>query len=322
MRKVKDKYIFIYSSMLPEGAFGLHRCNYNLAWAYSESPLGPFTYGGILIDARARDRDPQTGKTICTAHPYGNTHGSICEINGQWWVFFHRQTGTDEYARQAMVAPISVEVEEGPGGKVRISEAEYTSEGFCIEGLNPLREMAAGWACYLIEPQGVVQEYPYFHHSGSYVRATRLDSPETPETLSPPFKGGREGLLCPVVNNTAGSVVGYKYLNMNLTHGARNLRLKAHIKPQGVDGRIRVMLGAPTRKQGGTEIGKILISSASRQEKRDYQIAVPKAASFSGKQPLFFVFESQTTGVSIGELYDFQFEAGKRQQRIRPISQD
>ena len=35
------------------------------------------------------------------------------DMNGQWYVFYHRQTGTDEYARQAMVAPIDVKVEEG-----------------------------------------------------------------------------------------------------------------------------------------------------------------------------------------------------------------
>ena len=41
-------------------------------------------------------------------------HGSICEINGQWYVFYHRQCGLDQYSRQAMVDPITVEVEEGP----------------------------------------------------------------------------------------------------------------------------------------------------------------------------------------------------------------
>lgn len=303
MRKVKDKYILIYSSMMPEGAFGLPRCNYNLAWAYSESPLGPFTYGGILIDARARDIDAETGKSICTANPYGNTHGSICEINGQWWVFYHRQTGVDEYSRQAMVAPITVEVEEGPGGKVHISEAEYTSEGFRTEGLNPLHKSAAGWACYLLEPKGVKQEYPNFFHSGSYIRASRLEDCDAyvgPFNLKEP--------LCPVVNNTAGSIVGYKYFNMDHTHGAANLKLTVHIKPLGIDGHIHVLMGAPTLRNGGTEIGKIAISAQDLQELREYEIPVAKTASFTGKQPLFFVFESETEDTSICDFYDFQFQ--------------
>ena len=58
------------------------------------------------------DKD-KNGNVIVTATPNGNTHGSIIEINGQWYVFFHRQTGTNEFSRQAMVAPINVEVTEG-----------------------------------------------------------------------------------------------------------------------------------------------------------------------------------------------------------------
>ncbi len=293
MRKIKDKYILIYSSMLPEGMFGFPPSNYNLAWAYAESPLGPFMYGGILIDARALATDPKTGKMICTAHPYGNTHGSIAEINGQWWVFFHRQTGVNEYSRQAMVAPITVEVEEGRGGKVRISQAEYTSEGFAIEGLNPLHKTAAGWACYLIEPKGVVQEYPNFYHSGSYIQSTRLEDSDW---------------YCPVVNNTAGSVVGYKYFNMDITHTYAHLNLLVHLRPQGRDGVVRVFMGAPTMEQGGVEIGQIRLSRNDEQQIREYVVHADQAISFTGKQPLFFVFQSKEQGVSLCELYDFQFE--------------
>lgn len=112
IRKVKDKYILIYSRMTGQNEFGLPTSNYTLAYAYSSSPMGPFTYGGTIIDGRGRDLDAQ-GTPVFTATPNGNTHGSICEVNGRWWVFYHRQTGLDEYSRQAMVAPIEVEVEEG-----------------------------------------------------------------------------------------------------------------------------------------------------------------------------------------------------------------
>lgn len=33
--------------------------NYTLAYAYSDNPLGPFTYGGTIIDGRGRDTDLQ-----------------------------------------------------------------------------------------------------------------------------------------------------------------------------------------------------------------------------------------------------------------------
>mgnify|MGYP003481927025 FL=1 len=47
-----------------------------------------------------------------------------------------------------MVAPITVEVQEGKGGKVLISEGEYDSQGFAIDGLNPLEVHSAGIACW------------------------------------------------------------------------------------------------------------------------------------------------------------------------------
>ena len=145
IRKIKDKYVFIYSRFTKDGEFGLPISNYTLAYAYSDNPLGPWTYGGTIIDARGREID-EAGNVIASACIDGNTHGSICEINGQWYVFYHRQTGTDEYARQAMVAPITVNVEEGPGGKVTISEGEYNSNGFALEGLNPFERHSAGIA--------------------------------------------------------------------------------------------------------------------------------------------------------------------------------
>ncbi len=102
----------------------------------------------------------------------GNTHGSICEINGQWYVFYHRQTGTNEYARQAMVAPIDVKVEEGKGGKVEISEGEYNSNGFALEGLNPCERHSAGIACWLTGPKPAIHEWPNNRFFGSYVEAS------------------------------------------------------------------------------------------------------------------------------------------------------
>ena len=147
LRKIKDKYVFIYSRWTADGDFGLPEANNTLAWAWSNSPLGPWTYGGTVIDARGRDVD-DGGNPIYTAAPGGNTHGSICEINGQWYIFYHRQAGLGGFDRQAMVAPIEVKVTEGPDGKVEISEAEYTSEGFELGGLNPRERHSAGIACW------------------------------------------------------------------------------------------------------------------------------------------------------------------------------
>lgn len=162
IRKIKDKYVFIYSRFTEEGEFGLPTTNYTLAYAYSDQPLGPWTYGGTIIDGRAREKDEQ-GNVIASANVSGNTHGSICEINRQWYVFYHRQSGLNEFARQAMVAPITVKVEEGKGGKVEISEGEYTSEGFALNGLDPFERHSAGICCWYTGPKVAVHEWYQQH---------------------------------------------------------------------------------------------------------------------------------------------------------------
>ena len=41
-------------------------------------------------------------------YQWGNNHGSLMQVNGQWYIFYHRQEGCDEYARQAMVEPVDI----------------------------------------------------------------------------------------------------------------------------------------------------------------------------------------------------------------------
>lgn len=303
IRKIEDKYVFIYSRKTQEGEFGLPSSNYTLAYAYGDSPLGPWTYGGTLIDARARDVDP-SGKVIATAVPYGNTHGSLVEAGGRWWVFYHRQTGTDEYSRQAMVAPVEVKVQKGKGGKVVISEGEYTSEGFRTGGLDPLVRTPAGLACYLLNPEGVTQSYPNFFFSGSYVKPTRAE-------------GIHEALLsqrdpfCPVVNNTSGSIVGYKYFNFDAVAG-QPLRLTMDVVPQGVDGEIAVLVGGPSPRQGGRIIATVRISSTEPESLARKTVTCKAISGKAGRQPLYFAFSASEKGVSICELHAFQFSCPRR----------
>ena len=68
LRKIKDKYVFIYSRFTEDGEFGLPTSNYTLAYAYSDKPLGPWIYGGTIIDGRAREKDEQ-GNVIASAVP-------------------------------------------------------------------------------------------------------------------------------------------------------------------------------------------------------------------------------------------------------------
>lgn len=172
IRKVGNKYVMIFSGFSgPE--YGLGNTNSTLRYAFGDSPLGPWRSGGVLVDSRGvvLNRD---GSALQLTNAGHNTHGSIQEINGQWYVFYHRPPRGFGFARQAMVAPINIEWDETPvaqGGKVVITGydpyapdgkwiarasngkeyvgAEVTSEGFQIYGLDPYKYYSAGYACYL-----------------------------------------------------------------------------------------------------------------------------------------------------------------------------
>jgi hypothetical protein len=299
IRKIKDKYVFIYSRFTKDGEFGLPVSNYTLAYAYSDHPLGPWTYGGTIIDGRARGVN-EKGDTIATATVDGNTHGSICEINGKWWVFYHRQTGTDEYARQAMVAPIEVSVEEGEGGKVTISEGEYTSEGFCTEGLDQLERHSAGIACWYTGPRTAVHEWPNNTFYGSYVASAY----GTDDKFAAPY--ALKNNTNPVVNNTDGSIVGYKYFNFDETEG-REVSLELTLIPAGINGRIDIMIDSPWESKGGVKLGSMELTDMLTKEKTTLREVLPALSAYTGKHAIFFVFSSKTRGQSLCTLEDFKF---------------
>ena len=301
IRKIQDKYVFIYSRFSGDGEFGLPTSNYTLAYAYSDQPLGPWTYGGTIIDGRGREINEQ-GDTIASGVIDGNTHGSICEINGQWYVFYHRQTGTDEYARQAMVAPIEVKVQKGAGGKVEISEGEYNSEGFATNGLNPLERHSAGIACWLTGPKVAEHEWPNNKFYGSYVEA----SYGTDTNFDKPYD--LKNNTNRVINNTDGSIVGYKYFNFTDTYGKDGLHMKIRVTPEGVEGKIDVMIDRPWESQGGKLIGSIPITSHMVQNSTDLTVDLPDLAKYKGKHAIFFKFASDTKDKSICILEDFEFK--------------
>ena len=312
IRKIKDKYVFIYSRFTKDGEFGLPISNYTLAYCYSDNPLGPWTYGGTIIDGRGREKDEQ-GNVIASATPDGNTHGSICEINGQWYVFYHRQTGTDEYARQAMVAPIEVKVKEGKGGKVEISEGEYTSEGFALDGLNPLERHSAGIACWYTGPKPALHEWPNNTFSGSYVAAsyggeagmTKEEALASTKKYDTPYDLRYN--TNDVVNNTDGSIVGYKYFNFNATKGRNDVKLLLNATPLGVDGTIEIRADRPWASQG-MPLGTIELRADMPQQPTELSVVLPDIGKLEHKHAIFFTFKSDTKEKSLCTLHNFVFE--------------
>ena len=79
IRKKGDTYYFIYSSQV---------CH-ELCYATSNKPDGDFVYRGVLISNG--DMGIDSYKRIDMPGMYcANNHGSIVEILGDWYIFYHR----------------------------------------------------------------------------------------------------------------------------------------------------------------------------------------------------------------------------------------
>lgn len=130
MRKINNTYYFIYSARIN----GLH-------YATSIYPDRGFTYGGRI---HSSSDIGLRGYTIDNpAYPNGNTHGSIIEINGSYYIFDHRYTNNSSYCRQGVAEKITIE-KNG-----HISQAEATSCGLNNAPLSADGTYPAYIACFL-----------------------------------------------------------------------------------------------------------------------------------------------------------------------------
>ena len=137
IRKRGETYYFVYSST------PMHE----LCYAVSSSPLGGFRYGGVVVS----NCDLHVGEEPDLPKAYGgNNHGSIVEIEGQWYVFYHRQTNAHWFSRQGCAEPITV-LTDGS-----IAQAEMTSCGLNGSPLPGKGEYPAYIACHIYAPERVM----------------------------------------------------------------------------------------------------------------------------------------------------------------------
>ena len=304
IRQVGNKYVMVFSGYSgPE--YGLSNTNSALRYAYGDSPLGPWRSGGVLVDSRGVVPNADGSKLITTNAGH-NTHGSIQEINGQWYVFYHRPPRGFGNARQAMVAPIKIEWDKKPvakGGKVRIvaydpfapnnewtakasegteyTGAEVTSEGFQIFGLPPYGYYSAGIACYMAGPNA--NNYMQDNHD---VWNNSMDL---------------AGLM-------GGSIIGFKYFNFaGLDKDQKGLKafkgfnkdypntFHVNITTEGGSGKykVHVMLDDPYK---GREISVIEDFVTDKKVTRDNGVLLSKEtneylASLKGKHAIYLVVE-------------------------------
>lgn len=117
-------YYFIYAHM---GRSQKPTC---IGYATASSPMGPYRYGGVIIDND--DCDPGNW----------NNHGSIVEFKGNWYVLYHRATHNSKMMRKACIEPITFNSDGS------INEVEMTSQG--VGGpLNAFAPIEAERACLM-----------------------------------------------------------------------------------------------------------------------------------------------------------------------------
>ena len=87
IRKRNGKYYIVYTDITR----GKATC---MSYAVADSPLGPYTKGGVIVDNIYCD--PETW----------NDHGSINEFKGQWYVFYHRSSQKRKACRRVCAEKI------------------------------------------------------------------------------------------------------------------------------------------------------------------------------------------------------------------------
>ncbi len=161
IRKKDGKYFFIYSSEVMR----------ELCYAVSDTPGGPYRYGGVLIDNC--DIGIDTDKPADQAMACGaNNHGSMVQIGADWYIFYHRHTNGTWYSRQGCAEKLSFR----PDGSV--IQAELTSCGLNNGPLCDRGEYPAYLAChlysekhtmYVTETEPKIVQEAGGDHMGSYI---------------------------------------------------------------------------------------------------------------------------------------------------------
>jgi len=193
MRKVGDTYYLIYSP----------NKGHRLEYMTSDSPSGPFTYRGTIVDNGID-------------YPAGNDHGSICNINGQWYIFYHRMTNDTITSRRACVEKIEIL----PDGT--IPQVEMTSLGF-EESLNPYKITNADIACVL-KGGAFVTEHDCF---------TRV-----------------------ITSIKTGTVIGYKYFDFGEDFGSKTMEFAVKVNGCGGSSTIKILIdGEDGTEIGACKIG-------------------------------------------------------------------
>lgn len=248
IRKRGDIYYFIYSSVLM----------YELCYATSKHPTEGFLYRGVIISNN--DIGISTYKPAEKPMYYGgNNHGSIVEIKGKWYIFYHRHTNGTNYSRQGCLEEIKF-LEDGS-----IPQAEMTS---CGSNAGPLKgdgEYPTYIACNLF----CDEESVYTDCTGAW-----MDN-QFPKITQDGKDGDEE--IGYVANMKDTATAGFKYFECK---GVKRVKIKVRGYCKG-DFEIKTSLN-------GSVLGKISVGTSNVWKEYAADIVIP-----DGIHALYFTYHGR-----------------------------
>lgn len=259
IRKKGDTYYFIYSSIV------MHE----LCYATSKNPTKGFTYQGVIVsnnDIHIDSYKPaEKPMNYCT-----NNHGSIVEINENWYIFHHRHTNGSWFSRQGCIEQIEFS-DDGT-----IPQVEMTSCGSNGGPLVGRGEYQAYLACNL------------------FIDEESLRKNFTGTLIIDPFpkitQDGKDGdeEIGYIANMKDSATAGFKYFDCN---GIRKIKIKVR---GYCNGAFEVKVA-----WNGKSLGNIPVDFTNIWTEYSADIEIP-----DGIQSLYFTY----TGEGTASLASFTLE--------------
>jgi hypothetical protein len=186
IRKINGRYYLVYSSIT----------NHELCYAVSDRPDGKFHYGGVIVS----NCDLFPGKSGKPKNCFGNNHGGLEYINGQYYIFYHRETNRSICCRQGCAEKVTIQ-QDGSIPQVELTSCGLNPGPLKAEGTYP-----ASICCQLYGKVTPTYSHPFaMWNRHPYITQ---DSPDwSPEDDGRPPRQY-------IANGKDGLVAGYKYFDL------------------------------------------------------------------------------------------------------------
>lgn len=251
IRKIGDLYYFVYSSFQGN----------ELCYATSKFADKDFVFGGVIISngdiGYKGNKEPRAY--------IANNHGGLVEVEGQWYIFYHRHTNGRQFSRQGCAEPVTI------SGDGTISQVEMTSSGLYGKPLPANQIYSAHICCNLMGPKGA--------HQIEFNPVLPVDMPRITEENT-----GTDSVNQFVYNLRTGAVCGAKYFAFN-DENSMVLKLRGH-------GRLVVRL----ESESGPVIGQVQVET---DEWQDYELNIQPVHGVHG---VFFTIAESEQGLDLSEF--------------------